>query len=336
MPNAQILVVEDEGIVAADIEERLRRLGYRIAGVVASGEEALRKVAGSMPDLVLMDVILQGPMDGVQAAEEIRRQHQVPVVFLTAHADQATLQRAKVTEPFGYILKPFEERELHTTVEIALYRYATESKLRRLEASLAAILGSMGDALVATDRWGLVTLVNPAATAITGWEPADALGKPLGEVLHLVRAQSHETAESPVSQIVLEERPLRGGDGLLLQARDGSERPVNYSAAPIRDADGRVTGVVWLFRREDGPETRSREHEHLRSELRTAENEIAALAGLLPVCSACGQYRDDPDYHHRVERHLAEHPRTQAHLGSCPRCLERTLVVGRPSSPLNE
>jgi CheY-like chemotaxis protein len=159
MKRAKIMVVEDEGIVAADIQDRLRALGYGVAAVVDSGKEAEPTAGSSRPDLVLMDILLKGDIDGVQAAERIRTNLDIPVVFLTAHADETTLQRAKITAPFGYILKPFGDRELHTTIEIALFRHAIEAKLKKTERWLSAVLESIGGAVVATDKWGLITLM---------------------------------------------------------------------------------------------------------------------------------------------------------------------------------
>lgn len=129
MAGEKILVVEDERIVARDIEKRLKKLGYSVAASVASGEEAITQAAFS-PDLILMDIQLKGQMDGIQAAEQIHAQYGIPVVFLTAYADDDTLQRAKVTEPFGYIVKPFDERDLHAAIEVALRRRLAETAIR--------------------------------------------------------------------------------------------------------------------------------------------------------------------------------------------------------------
>lgn len=126
MADPQILVVEDERIVATGIRNMLGTLGYRVPAVVASGEEAIKKAAELHPDLVLMDIVLQGEMDGIEAAEQIRRRFNIPVIYLTAYADEATLQRAKLTAPYGYLLKPFNERELHAAIETALYKYMME------------------------------------------------------------------------------------------------------------------------------------------------------------------------------------------------------------------
>ncbi|MBU4259376.1 MAG: response regulator, partial [Desulfobacteraceae bacterium] len=123
MSDTRILVVEDEGIIAKDIKNILSFLGYSVIGIASSGEEAIEKAMEMHPDLVLMDIVLEGDMDGVKAAEHIRDRFDIPVVYLTAYSDDTTLQRAKITEPYGYILKPFQERELYTTIEMALYKH---------------------------------------------------------------------------------------------------------------------------------------------------------------------------------------------------------------------
>lgn len=131
MTTANILVVEDESIIALDIKNSLRKSGYAVAGMATSATEALEKTAQVQPDLVLMDIQLRGSMDGVETAEQIRDRYQIPVVYLTAHADEHTLQRAKITQPFGYVLKPFEDRELTTTIEIALSRHQAERAIQQ-------------------------------------------------------------------------------------------------------------------------------------------------------------------------------------------------------------
>ncbi len=134
--HPQILIVEDEPIVAVDLKVRLELLGCQVAGAVPSGERAIAMAGQCRPDLVLMDIRLEGRMDGIEAAREIRRQWRLPVVYLTAYADDTTLERAKVTEPYGYILKPFKERELKTVIEMALYKHHAEEEIRRLNETL--------------------------------------------------------------------------------------------------------------------------------------------------------------------------------------------------------
>ncbi|MEW6750098.1 MAG: response regulator, partial [Candidatus Latescibacterota bacterium] len=133
---ATILVVEDERIVTEDIREALQQLGYEVPAMASSGTQAISAAAKVGPELVLMDVRLRGSMDGIEAAERICRDLNVPVVFLTAYADDRTLERAKRTGPYGYLVKPFNERELRSTIEVALYKHGVETQLRDLHAQL--------------------------------------------------------------------------------------------------------------------------------------------------------------------------------------------------------
>ena len=132
MTTPRILVVEDEAIVAMDLQSRLIALDYEVVGLAASGEEAIDKAEKTQPDLALMDIRLKGDMDGIEAAQQLRDRFSIPVVYTTAYADEETLRRAKLTEPFGYILKPFEDRELHTVIQMGLYKHSMESRLREM------------------------------------------------------------------------------------------------------------------------------------------------------------------------------------------------------------
>jgi CheY-like chemotaxis protein len=140
--NSKILIVEDEGIVAQDIRKTLKSLGYSVTGIARSGEAALEKIKETMPDLVLMDIHLAGQMDGVQTAGRIHVLHNIPVIYLTAYADKELHYRAKVTEPYGYIIKPFDERELHTLIEMALYKHRMDREMRKREAVLFTVISA--------------------------------------------------------------------------------------------------------------------------------------------------------------------------------------------------
>src|SRR6056297_2222306 len=129
MASVRILLVEDESIVAMDMERRLGALGYTVIEHVLSGEDAVAKAIQEKPDLILMDIHLKGKMDGIEAAERIKSTLGTPIIYITAYSDETTLARAKVTEPFGYILKPFQEREIYSTIEMALYKYKMEQEL---------------------------------------------------------------------------------------------------------------------------------------------------------------------------------------------------------------
>ncbi len=248
MDKIRILVVEDEVLIAKDIQRTLTRLGYEIAAVVHTAEDAIAYAAHMQPELILMDIQLNGALDGTHAAEQIRQHHHIPVIFLTAYSDDATLMRVQRSEPFGYIIKPFEERELFVTIETALYRHAVEAKLKRVERWLAATLTSIGDAVIATDARGCITFLNPIAETLTGWRHVDALGKELTEVFRIVNGDTQQPLPSPIARVLSEGVIVGLAPHALLHRRDGSMIHIDDSAAPIRDERDIITGVVLVFR----------------------------------------------------------------------------------------
>lgn len=248
MMATRILIVEDEILVARDLEQQLTALGYQVAGIAATGALALQLVAEMQPHLILMDIRLQGALDGIATAEQIRLRHLLPIIYLTAHADSATVARARVTEPFGYILKPFEERELRTTIEMALYKHDAERKLRASERRFATTLRSIGDAVIATDERGQITYMNPTAETLTGWPLAEAQGQPFANIFQIIHETTRQPAENPVERVLQEGIVVGLANHTLLLSRDGQEIPIDDSASPILDDQGNCTGVVLVFR----------------------------------------------------------------------------------------
>lgn len=247
MTPARILIVEDDRIVARDIGQQLARIGHSVAGMAANGPAAIALALDLRPDLILMDVRLSGPMDGVETALRIREQTCIPVVYLTAYADDDTVTRASTTEPFGYLLKPFENSQLRTVIEMALYKHNAERRLRESERRYAATLSSIGDAVIATDTAARITFVNPVAERLTGWTHTDALGLPVEEVFVAI----HDNAPTTIAAVSAkpyqenadgEEREAR------LVSRSGHEIPIEERGSPIIDDDGVIIGAVLVFR----------------------------------------------------------------------------------------
>jgi two-component system, cell cycle sensor histidine kinase and response regulator CckA len=245
VPAARILVVEDERIVARSLGKQLTTLGYEVVASVGSGEEAIQQAGVLRPDLVLMDIGLDGPMDGVEAAGVVRKQFGLPVVYLTAYSNKEIVERAKITEPFGYILKPFDDRELHVAIETAVFRHQMERRQQEREQWLVATLKSIGDAVVVTDEGGLITYLNPMAERLTGWSNLEANGHILQVVVRVIDKGSRKPVEFPLGKEMHHGMPTAE---ILLIAKDGSEKSIEDCIALITNEKGRSLGRVVVFR----------------------------------------------------------------------------------------
>lgn len=144
MAQTNVLVVEDESIVSKDIQHSLKKLGYNVVGAAATGEQAVKLAVETQPDIILMDIMLKGEMNGIEAATQIRTETNIPVIFLTAYADESTLNKAKVTQPYGYIIKPFKEIDIHTSIEMALYKHKKEAEVLKERDLLFNLVESQG------------------------------------------------------------------------------------------------------------------------------------------------------------------------------------------------
>jgi PAS domain S-box-containing protein len=244
--NLKILVVEDEIIVAEDIRDSLECLGYSVTDIADSGKEAIAKAALTKPDLVLMNIRLKENMNGLQVAEKIWNNFNIPIIFLTAHSDIKTIEQAKGA-PFGYISKPFRERELHNAIEMAIYKHESEKKLKYREQWVNTILTSISDAVIITDHKSCITLLNTTAELLTGWKQSDALGKNLTEVLHLAQAETRKILEIPIAQVIQQNVAIASPEQTILITKNGREIPINSNASPLEDEQG-IKGVIVVFR----------------------------------------------------------------------------------------
>ncbi len=237
MSKSRILIVEDEGIVATDIERQLLALGYEPAGIAVSGEEAVVLAARERPDLVLMDIHLAGEMDGIQAATVIRNTCGIPAVFLTAYASEDVVERAKDASPLGYIIKPFEVAELRTTVEIALHKHLLDARLRASEARFRALFDSVRDAVITVDASGRIVGWSPSATALSGYAPDEAVGRHMDFLLSDEERErvlrELELAFDPSSLVTLP--PVREATAVL---KSGARLPVEFSFSVWHNAEG--------------------------------------------------------------------------------------------------
>ena len=250
-----LLVVEDEAVVAMDIAGQLRDMGYRVCGCVDNGRDAIARARADRPDLVLMDVVLKGDMDGIAAAAAIGAELQIPILFLTAYSDDQTVDRAAGAMPYGYLTKPFQGRELRAVIEVALRKAEVERALRDKERWLSSVLHGVGDAVIALDADGRVGLANPAAESLLGTEVLR--GRSAAEVVRL------EDDTGGTVRLAHHDCTARSGAAMLVTGA-GQRIPVDYSAGPICDERSHPMGTAIVLHDE---------RERVAAELRLAHSE---------------------------------------------------------------
>ena len=272
MASAGIYIVEDSFIVSLHLQKTLEGEGYRILGTSDSGEAALADIEQLKPDIVLMDIMLSGSMDGIQAASVVKDVLGIPVIFITALTDRQTIQRAKVTEPFGYLTKPFEDREIFTVIEMALYKSGIERKLRQSEEKFFSTLKSISDGVITIDNSFRVTYANPSAEIMIGSTLRTIQGRDIFDVFKL---RNPVTGDFPVNPfqcgISARQANVWPGDFLLESSR-GEEIPLmDGTISPIVDSKDQSTGLVLTFK--NGTE----KLEHNKLEAESERQRLAAL-----------------------------------------------------------
>ena len=269
MAKARIMVVEDEGVVALQIADALKGMEYDVPVVAMTGEEAVSRLLDTEPDLVLMDIHLKSGMSGVEAAKRIRQRLDVPVIYLTAFSDAETLEQAQLTEPYGYVLKPFEEKSLHAIIQMSLLKHRRTRGMRENGWWMSAVAASMMEAVVICDPKGYVKFANPAAESLLGRSLDALLEQRLNELVHLIDAETRDAVAFPVSAPLLEGKStLRTNCRLVI--REGREVPVELSASPLRSPEGTLFGVLYVFRE-------TSERERLQQSLLRELDELARV-----------------------------------------------------------
>lgn len=248
MNNTKIMIVEDEKIVALDIKDSLEHFGYSVPCMASKGEEAIKLAKTCHPDLILMDIVLKGKMDGIETAKIIHDSYDIPIIYLTAYSDEKTLQRAKMTAPFGHILKPFEDRELRSNIEIALHKSELEkAKLFENERWISSLLNSIGDAIITTDQNGKIKLINPLAQALTGYREEEALGMDIENIFKVVCEDTGEYVGSPTDKVLKEGSFYGLADQTILVSKNNNNVPIDILGAPIHNKNDEVIGAVIVF-----------------------------------------------------------------------------------------
>ncbi len=234
--KARILVVEDEGLVAEDIARILQNFGYDVLAIVSSGEEAVKIVEDVLPDLVLMDIMLEGDINGIDAAGQIYSRFDIPVVYLTAYGDEDGLHKVKKTDPFGYMLKPFEERDLYNSVEMALYRHKMEKALRDSEERYRSLVENISEIVYSLDENAVITYISPNIESISGYSSSEVIGKKFTEFIY----EKDLTSRTNKLQEIMSER--KDATDFQFLTKSGKIRWLRTTGRPILK-DNRVMGV---------------------------------------------------------------------------------------------
>lgn len=268
MHDAKIMIIEDEAIIAKDIENILLNYGYEITGIYSRAEDAIESLKSSKPDLILMDVVLKGDIDGIEAARIIKKTMRIPIIFITAYADDTTISRIKKTEPYGYFLKPFEEKELQTWIETTLQKFDSEEIHKKKERLAFSILESMDNSIIAADRHGKVTYINSSAEKLTGWKNDEAIGEQLGKIINIADLDSkfdylqslNVTGES-------------SHDNIKINNKNNEAKEITYSLIPLRENEN-IKGYMLSIRES----TQLEKTEELGKKLEDSYKEIEKFA----------------------------------------------------------
>ncbi|HEY1768467.1 MAG TPA: response regulator [Terracidiphilus sp.] len=239
--KGKILVVEDEPIVALDLQQEVEQLGLSVVGQAESADEALLAAEENRPDLALMDVRIVGSMDGIQAARLLREAYGIPVIFLTSYSDEATIKRAARELPYGYLTKPFQRRELKAALEVGLHRGCTEAQRKLEQEAITATVGGMREGVMLISAAAQVRFMNAAAEDLAGWAVEDAKGKPVEEVLRL-----GENCQC-LPRAGREDLPTEEF-GITLERNGGGRMLVDVAVSPLSSHSGDRTGWVITLR----------------------------------------------------------------------------------------
>jgi PAS domain S-box-containing protein len=292
--SKKILLVEDEKTTILLLNKFIKDLGYHIASTVPSGEEAFREVVKLNPDVVLMDIVLDGEIDGIQAARQIIDTHNIPVIYITSSSDSGTLKRALITNPSGYIVKPVDKNELKSAIDLAILRNEMEEKLKQSELRFFTILNSIGDAVMVMDMQDRITYVNPIAEKITELTIDKLLGKRFADVMNIRYNGTHDSPNSLEDTIHFNYFiPL-----------SGKKVPIDFSISSISDIDGKKSGSVIILRDDT---------ERVVSELKLKESYLRikkSVDGIIQAMSQTLETRDPYTAGHQrrvadIARHIA-------------------------------
>ncbi|NQU64210.1 MAG: response regulator [SAR324 cluster bacterium] len=278
MSNDHVLVVEDEVFIAVGLQKKLENFGYIVTDIATTGEEAIEKAISTRPDLILMDIVLNGEMDGITAAKRIWDQFKIPIIYLSAYSDEKNLKRAKTTSPYGYLLKPFNDRELQIAIEIALYKKSLEKKILERERWYSAILKSLGEAVITVGMNFSILYLNSEAEKIFGVKRSDIVGRSLSDLGTINQNKEPIELVDMVKSIINHNSPIR--KSYLQYQRNNESYILDLCITSIQNEDNLTMGAALIFSDKTNQASMSVELVSKEADLAKAQNMVLQLLTL--------------------------------------------------------
>lgn len=312
----KILIVEDERMIAEDIKLTLVHFNYKVIGIMATGEDALKKLEKSSPDLILMDIMLKGKLNGIETSMQINKKYDIPIIFVTAYADDKTINQATSVSPYGFILKPFNSKEIHAVIEMTMVKHKAKKVLEESRAKFESIFERNPEPSVYIDNDYKIVDINPRFTEYFLYTKEEVKGKFIDDLI--VPEESKMEAKDlnvKTSQSYVYYDTLR-------KRKDGVLVPVSISAAPIM-IKGKAAGSFVIYKDISKRKEAETEREKVITELKQALEKVKTLSGLIPICSHCKKIRDDSGYWQKVEEYISQYSDVDFSHSICPECLQK-------------
>ena len=312
----KILIVEDERMIAEDIKLTLVYFNYKVIGIISKGEDALKKLEKLAPDLVLMDIMLKGKLNGIETGTIITNKYDIPIIFVTAYADDKTIDEATSASPYGFILKPFDSKEIHAVIEMAMVKHKAKKILEESRAKFESMFQGNPEPSVYIDNNFKIVDVNPRFTEYFFYTKEEVKGKFIDDLI--VPEESKMEAKDLNVKTLLSYVYY----DTLRKRKDGVLVPVSISAAPIM-IKGKAAGSFVIYKDISKRKKAETEREKVITDLKQALEKVKTLSGLIPICSHCKKIRDDSGYWQKVEEYISQYSDVDFSHSICPDCLKK-------------
>ena len=312
----KILIVEDERMIAEDIKQTLIQLKYKVIGITSKGEDTLKKLEKLSPDLILMDIMLKGKLTGIETSITINKKYDIPIIFVTAYADDKTISQAASASPYGFILKPFNSKEIHAVIEMTMVKYKSKKILEESKAKFESIFERNPEPSVYLDKNFKIVDINQRFTEYFLYTKKEAKDKNIDDLIvsEKCKMEAEELNDKTSKGYVYYDTLRKRKDGVLV--------PVSISAAPII-IKGKTVGFFAIYKDISKQKEAETEREKVITDLKQALEEVKTLSGLIPICSHCKKIRDDTGYWQKVEEYLSKNSDVDLSHGICPDCLQK-------------